>query len=127
MLSVFSCEHSGYRKREIQWMVEDHLKSLVLKHFDPQKADLIFTEEGSVLSSLSFSYSLQHHFLFFTSSSTILPSLPVFPPSVFPPFPVSLLPSAFPLSSSLPPSLLRPLPGLRKWSSMQHGVTFSTS
>lgn len=39
---------AGYRKREIQAMVEEHLKSLVLKHFDPKKADLIFTEEGSV-------------------------------------------------------------------------------
>ena len=39
---------AGYRKREIQSMVEEHLKSLVLKHFDPKKADLIFTEEGSV-------------------------------------------------------------------------------
>ena len=28
---------------EIQSMVEDHLKSLVLRHFDPKKADLIFT------------------------------------------------------------------------------------
>lgn len=39
---------AGYRKREIQGMVEEHLKSLVLRHFDPKKADLIFTEEGSV-------------------------------------------------------------------------------
>lgn len=39
---------AGYRKREIQSMVEEHLKSLVLRHFDPKKADLIFTEEGSV-------------------------------------------------------------------------------
>ena len=39
---------ASYRKREIQSMVEDHLKSLVLRHFDPKKADLIFTEEGSV-------------------------------------------------------------------------------
>ena len=29
-------------------MVEDHLKHLITQHFDPKKADLIFTEEGSV-------------------------------------------------------------------------------
>lgn len=39
---------AGFRKREIQNMVEDHLKILIMKHFDPKKADLIFTEEGSV-------------------------------------------------------------------------------
>ena len=39
---------AGFRKREIQGIVEEHLKSLVMKHFDPKKADLIFTEEGSV-------------------------------------------------------------------------------
>ena len=44
---------AGYRKREIQSMVEDHLKSLVLRHFDPKKADLIFTEEGSVSTCIS--------------------------------------------------------------------------
>ena len=31
-------------------LIEDHLKQLVLRHFDPKKADLIFTEteEGTV-------------------------------------------------------------------------------
>ena len=29
-------------------MVESHLKTLITQHFDPKKADLIFTEEGSV-------------------------------------------------------------------------------
>ena len=38
----------GYRKKEVQAKVEEHLKGLILKHFDPKKADLIFTEEGSV-------------------------------------------------------------------------------
>ena len=45
---------AGYRKREIQGMVEEHLKSLVLRHFDPKKADLIFTEEGSVSCGLVY-------------------------------------------------------------------------
>ncbi len=39
---------AGFRKREIQGVVEEHLKTLIMKHFDPKKADLIFTEEGSV-------------------------------------------------------------------------------
>lgn len=29
-------------------MVENHLKNLILKTFDPKKADTIFTEEGDV-------------------------------------------------------------------------------
>ena len=29
-------------------MVENHLKSVILKTFDPKKADTIFTEEGDV-------------------------------------------------------------------------------
>ena len=48
---------AGYRKRKIQSMVEEHLKSLVLRHFDPKKADLIFTEEGSVSYMFIASYS----------------------------------------------------------------------
>ena len=43
---------AGFRKREIQAMVEAHLKHLITQHFDPKKADLIFTEEGSVNSPL---------------------------------------------------------------------------
>jgi negative elongation factor C/D len=29
-------------------MVENHLKSMIVKHFDPKKADSIFTDEGEV-------------------------------------------------------------------------------
>lgn len=29
-------------------MVENHLKDMILKSFDPKKADTIFTEEGKV-------------------------------------------------------------------------------
>ena len=43
----------GYRKKDIHSKVEEHLKGLVLKHFDPKRADLIFTEEGSVSQSPS--------------------------------------------------------------------------
>lgn len=38
---------AGMKKKEVQAFVEDHVKSLVLKHFDPRKADRIFTEAGS--------------------------------------------------------------------------------
>lgn len=33
---------------QVQETVENHLKSLLIKHFDPRKADSIFTEEGEV-------------------------------------------------------------------------------
>ena len=36
---------AGYRKREIQNLIEEHLKMLILRNFDTTKADLIFTEE----------------------------------------------------------------------------------
>lgn len=33
---------------DVQAMVENHLKDMILKNFDPKKADTIFTEEGEV-------------------------------------------------------------------------------
>lgn len=36
----------GVKVTEVQAMVENHLKDLILKGFDPKKADTIFTEEG---------------------------------------------------------------------------------
>lgn len=39
---------TGVNPTEVQQMVEDHLKQLILKHFDPKKADTIFTDgEGT--------------------------------------------------------------------------------
>ena len=38
----------GLAPTEVQDLVEDHLKDLLVKHFDPKKADTIFTEEGEV-------------------------------------------------------------------------------
>lgn len=38
----------------MQETVENHLKSLLIKHFDPRKADSIFTEEGEVRRSILF-------------------------------------------------------------------------
>ncbi|CAH1779902.1 unnamed protein product [Owenia fusiformis] len=39
--------------KEVQEMVEDHLKTMILKHFDPKKADSIFTDEGETPSWLA--------------------------------------------------------------------------
>lgn len=36
----------GVRVTDVQAMVENHLKDMILKTFDPKKADTIFTEEG---------------------------------------------------------------------------------
>lgn len=37
---------SGVKVTDVQAMVENHLKEMILKNFDPKKADTIFTEEG---------------------------------------------------------------------------------
>ena len=45
----------GVKVTDVQAMVENHLKDMILKTFDPKKADTIFTEEGEVsISSRSF-------------------------------------------------------------------------
>lgn len=42
------CVFAGVEPAQVQERVENHLKSLLIKHFDPQKADSIFTVEGEV-------------------------------------------------------------------------------
>lgn len=37
---------AGMKISEVQGLVEDHLKEMIIKHFDPKKADTIFTDEG---------------------------------------------------------------------------------
>lgn len=45
----------GVEPAQVQERVENHLKNLLIKHFDPQKADSIFTVEGEVwLFQLAF-------------------------------------------------------------------------
>lgn len=39
---------AGVSIPDVQAMVENHLKDMILKTFDPKKADTIFTEEGEV-------------------------------------------------------------------------------
>lgn len=42
----------GVEPVQVQETVENHLKSLLIKHFDPRKADSIFTEEGEVRNAV---------------------------------------------------------------------------
>ncbi|XP_064599061.1 negative elongation factor D-like [Liolophura sinensis] len=44
---------AGADIREVQEMVESHLKNMVLRHFDPKKADSIFSDEGETPSWLA--------------------------------------------------------------------------
>lgn len=44
---------AGVHVTEVQAMVENHLKEMILKIFDPKKADTIFTEEGETPSWLT--------------------------------------------------------------------------
>ncbi|XP_002739542.1 negative elongation factor D [Saccoglossus kowalevskii] len=43
---------TGVNAVEVQQMVEKHLKTLIVKHFDPKKADSIFSDEGETPSWL---------------------------------------------------------------------------
>lgn len=38
----------GADVHDVEQMVEDHLKTLIVQNFDAKKADSIFTEEGGV-------------------------------------------------------------------------------
>lgn len=44
LICVFGLK--GVKVQDVQAMVENHLKEMILKSFDPKKADTIFTEEG---------------------------------------------------------------------------------
>jgi negative elongation factor C/D len=44
---------AGVPVHEVQQMVENHLKNLIMKNFDPKKADTIFNLEGGVPSWLT--------------------------------------------------------------------------
>ena len=39
---------AGCKQKEIQGMVEEHFTSMILKHFDPKKADHVLVEGGEV-------------------------------------------------------------------------------
>lgn len=46
VLLNFNFTSTGVKVTDVQAMVENHLKEMILKTFDPKKADTIFTEEG---------------------------------------------------------------------------------
>lgn len=48
LICHFFISTAGVEPAQVQERVENHLKSLLIKHFDPQKADSIFTVEGEV-------------------------------------------------------------------------------
>lgn len=57
---------------EVQAMVENHLKDMILKTFDPKKADTIFTEEGEVSNldneQMILNIVVMHKLMFDTST-----------------------------------------------------------
>uniref|UniRef100_A0A336LKN1 CSON012526 protein n=1 Tax=Culicoides sonorensis TaxID=179676 RepID=A0A336LKN1_CULSO len=50
---------AGVKVTDVQAMVENHLKDMILKTFDPKKADTIFTEEGETPDWLT--QMIRHH------------------------------------------------------------------
>lgn len=50
---------AGVKVQDVQAMVENHLKDMILKNFDPKKADTIFTEEGETPDWLT--EMIDHH------------------------------------------------------------------
>lgn len=63
---------TGAKVQEVEQMVENHLETLIIKHFDPKKADSIFSAEGETPSWLedmivhqtwrSMFYKLSEHY-----------------------------------------------------------------
>ncbi|XP_078330044.1 negative elongation factor D-like isoform X3 [Crassostrea virginica] len=45
---------AGVDIKIVQEMVENHLKTMIMKHFDPKKADSIFTDEGELISDAGY-------------------------------------------------------------------------
>ena len=45
---------TGMEVHEVQQLVEDHLKQMIIKHFDPKKADNIFVDESDESSTPSW-------------------------------------------------------------------------
>lgn len=93
----------GVEPAQVQERVENHLKNLLIKHFDPQKADSIFTVEGEVSFS-SWLFQLKSLLLF------IMP----------------LLKRKINFACYFP-AVLRLLRGWSRWSHTQRGGTSSTS
>ena len=56
---VLWLEFCGESTSVIERMVEDHVKDLLEEHFDPKKADTIFSEEGDTVKSIFSSPKIQ--------------------------------------------------------------------
>lgn len=55
---------AGVKVTDVQAMVENNLKDMILKTFDPKKADKIFTEEGEVNKFIQkFETNLKHEII----------------------------------------------------------------
>lgn len=66
---------AGVCVTDVQAMVENHLKDMILRTFDPKKADTIFTEEGEVNNPVSFAVLVIHYidlYIFSTHSDASL-------------------------------------------------------
>ena len=48
VIFVYFLIAKGVDIKEVQELVERHLQDMILKYFDPKKADSIFTDEGEV-------------------------------------------------------------------------------
>lgn len=56
---------AGVCVTDVQAMVENHLKDMILRTFDPKKADTIFTEEGEVTLETKPNYIFQQFWFIF--------------------------------------------------------------
>lgn len=54
---------AGVCVTDVQAMVENHLKDMILRTFDPKKADTIFTEEGEVKQNKTKSFLYNYAWL----------------------------------------------------------------
>ena len=60
---------AGVKVTDVQAMVENHLKEMILKTFDPKKADTIFTEEGEVSELYSEGFQIKQPSIFLSVHS----------------------------------------------------------
>jgi hypothetical protein len=47
-MTYYFSQNPGADVHDVEQIVEDHLKTLIVQNFDAKKADSIFTEEGGV-------------------------------------------------------------------------------
>lgn len=62
---------AGVRVTDVQAMVENHLKDMILRTFDPKKADTIFTEEGEVWKSFVYVWCVHIKVVLITDAGVV--------------------------------------------------------